>query len=245
MGCSGAESGNSDKRTAWLRNPSAQEIKTAERAARRRSRIEQRSLPHRHGATARTFGICGPRRDPTLRHPHLRLLYGVPDAEGVFHGCVNKQNGRLRLVLSASSCRAVKERHGRIIDRGWFAIAGNAQGQPGTAGQLGRPGPGVRPVRVVQPVPVASRTKWCERPATIHCLAAAAVGGNAGEHAISGGAQGQEGDGIAQSVPNPPTAGGTPARWAGQSRDTAGRRSASVDVFGVCASPKAVRDSAG
>ena len=165
-------------------------------------------------------------------------LTGVPDARGVFHGCVNRKTGGLRLVARAGSCRAVKKRHGRVIDPGEFAVAWNAQGQPGSAGQQG--GSGTRgatgptgPGGVTNEV-VRSASNTCS---TVHCLAAAAVGCSAGEHAISGGAQGQQGDGIAQSVPTPYAAGATPSGWAGQSRDNAGDGSAVVDVFVVCASP--------
>jgi hypothetical protein len=165
-------------------------------------------------------------------------LSGVPDAEGVFHGCVNKQTGRLRLVTSAASCRAPKRRHGKVVDPGEFAIAWNAQGPRGAAGPQGQSGGRGS----TGPTGTAGATNEVVRTASnscsmLHCLAAAAVGCNAGEHAISGGAQGQEGDGIAQSVPDPYTAGSTPAGWAGQSRDNAGDGSASVDVFVVCASP--------
>jgi hypothetical protein len=162
-------------------------------------------------------------------------LSGVPDAGGVFHGCVNKKSGNLRVVVSVSSCRAVKKRHGRVIFPGEFAIAWNAQGAPGAAGQQGKTGSeGSTGATGLTDEVVRTSSNACS---TLHCLASAAIACNTGEHAISGGAQGEDGDGIAQSVPAPYTAGGTPVGWSGSSYDSDGNSSASVDVFVVCASP--------
>lgn len=60
---------------------------------------------------------------------------GIPDHHGVFHGCVNKRTGALRLVSSASSCR--KGSRKRPAE---FAVSWNQQGQPGTPGSPGAPG---------------------------------------------------------------------------------------------------------
>jgi hypothetical protein len=170
-------------------------------------------------------------------------LSGVPDAGGVFHGCVNQKTGGLRVVASARSCRAVKKRHGRVVDPGEFAIAWNAQGQSGAAGQQGQQGQqgkqglqGLTGPSGVTNVTIRVASNTCS---TLHCLAEAVVGCHPGEHVTGGGAQAQVGDGIAQSAPNPPIVSGTatPAGWTGQSRDNAGDGSAAVDVYVICASP--------
>jgi hypothetical protein len=67
-------------------------------------------------------------------------LSGVPDSGGVFHGCVSKKTGGLRVVASARSCHATKRRHGRVVDPGEFAVAWNQKGQPGTNGSNGSNG---------------------------------------------------------------------------------------------------------
>jgi hypothetical protein len=168
-------------------------------------------------------------------------LGAVPDAAGVFHGCVNEKSGDLRVVISASSCRAVKKRHGRVVFSGEFAIAWSAQGAPGAqgvpgaAGQQGKAGiQGSTGPTGVTNVVVRAASNTCS---TLHCLASARIDCNTGEQAISGGAQGEDGDGIAQSVPAPYTAGVTPVGWSGSSYDSDSDASASVDVFVVCASP--------
>jgi hypothetical protein len=68
-------------------------------------------------------------------------LSGVPDATGVFHGCVSKKSGGLRVVTSARSCHGVKKRHRRIVDPGEFAVAWNQQGRQGGQGPQGNQGP--------------------------------------------------------------------------------------------------------
>jgi hypothetical protein len=67
-------------------------------------------------------------------------LSRIPDSSGVFHGCVNKQNGGLRVVRSSLSCRGTKKRHGRIVFPGEFAIAWNQQGRSGANGTNGTDG---------------------------------------------------------------------------------------------------------
>ncbi len=68
----------------------------------------------------------------------------IPDASGVLHGCVSKRTGALRVVKSSTSCHRLKRSHGRVTDRGEFAIAWNQQGARGLQGQQGAQGqPGV------------------------------------------------------------------------------------------------------
>jgi hypothetical protein len=70
-------------------------------------------------------------------------IRGIPDAKGVFHGCVNNQTRVLRVVKSAKSCRhrRVIIRAGkRIVIPGELAIAWNQTGPKGSPGLQGRPG---------------------------------------------------------------------------------------------------------
>jgi hypothetical protein len=69
-------------------------------------------------------------------------LSGVPDHTGVFHGCVDKKTGALRVVAAASSCRratTVRRRGHRVRVPGETAIAWSQQGPVGPPGQ-GAPG---------------------------------------------------------------------------------------------------------
>ncbi len=71
----------------------------------------------------------------------------IPDSSGVFHGCVNRSTGALRVVTSASTCarpKVVRRRGHRVRLPGELAVAWNArgvQGLPGPPGQKGDPGP--------------------------------------------------------------------------------------------------------
>lgn len=56
-------------------------------------------------------------------------LAGIPDADGVIHGCYNAVTGQLRIVESPSLCRSSER-----------AISWNQQGQPGAPGSQGEPG---------------------------------------------------------------------------------------------------------
>ena len=80
----------------------------------------------------------------------------APSVPKTLHGCVGRRTGALRIVAAGASCHRLRRRAGRVIDRGEYAIAFNAQGPagpagmpgaagaPGTAGTPGTPGaPGV------------------------------------------------------------------------------------------------------
>jgi hypothetical protein len=67
-------------------------------------------------------------------------LSSAPDHSGVFHGCVSKRTGVLRVVQSERSCHRPVLR-GRHRDPGEFAISWNQQGQPGPQGRQGVQGP--------------------------------------------------------------------------------------------------------
>jgi hypothetical protein len=60
-------------------------------------------------------------------------LTGVPDRGGVFHGCVSKATGVLRVVKSARACHKAV-RHGKRRTPGEFAVSWNQKGQPGING---------------------------------------------------------------------------------------------------------------
>ena len=64
----------------------------------------------------------------------------IPDSSGVLHGCVSKRTGALRVVAGSTSCHRPKRSHGRVTDRGEFAIAWNQQGARGLQGAQGQPG---------------------------------------------------------------------------------------------------------
>ena len=64
---------------------------------------------------------------------------GIPDKTGVFHGCVSKRNGALRVVRSATSCRKGTKQQG-----GEFAIKWNQKGPKGPPGKPGPQGPGAQ-----------------------------------------------------------------------------------------------------
>jgi hypothetical protein len=67
-------------------------------------------------------------------------LSGVPDSNGVFHGCVDNRTGLVRVVKSASSCHRPRG-HGKHRDAGELAVSWNQQGRPGLPGQTGATGP--------------------------------------------------------------------------------------------------------
>jgi hypothetical protein len=66
-------------------------------------------------------------------------LSGVPDRGGVFHGCVSKKTGVLRVVANARSCRGAVS-HGKHRDAGEYSVNWNQRGQPGAPGAPGTPG---------------------------------------------------------------------------------------------------------
>src|ERR1035437_9327245 len=61
---------------------------------------------------------------------------GIPDGNGIFHGCFDRRTGVLRVVKSSQSCRQAKRRY-----PGEFAIAWNQRGIPGVNGTNGTDGP--------------------------------------------------------------------------------------------------------
>jgi hypothetical protein len=70
-------------------------------------------------------------------------LGGIPNSAGVFHGCVNRRMGALRVVRDARSCRAaktVKRGHKRIRIPGELPVAWNQAGKRGQPGTNGEPG---------------------------------------------------------------------------------------------------------
>jgi hypothetical protein len=54
---------------------------------------------------------------------------GIPDSSGVFHGCVSRHSGVLRVVRSAAGCRRGKNSE--------FAVSWNQKGQTGAGGSGG------------------------------------------------------------------------------------------------------------
>lgn len=60
-------------------------------------------------------------------------ISSIPDANGVFHGCVSKETGVLRVVKSGGACNHTKK-------RGELVVSWNQLGQPGKPGTNGQPG---------------------------------------------------------------------------------------------------------
>src|SRR5207248_6365804 len=60
-------------------------------------------------------------------------VHGVPDRTGVFHGCVNKRTGALRLIGSGQNCRS----KGKKAE---FVVSWNQRGRNGLNGRDGVPG---------------------------------------------------------------------------------------------------------
>jgi hypothetical protein len=70
-------------------------------------------------------------------------ISGIPDAQGVFHGCVNAKTGAMRVVKGARSChraRAIRRGGRRVVIPGELAIAWNQMGPRGPQGAQGSPG---------------------------------------------------------------------------------------------------------
>jgi hypothetical protein len=68
---------------------------------------------------------------------------GIPDAGGVFHGCVNVRTGALRVVKSANTChrsRTIRTGQRAVHVPGEFAVAWNQRRQKGDTGGQGTPG---------------------------------------------------------------------------------------------------------
>ena len=104
-----------------------------------------------------------------LRRHHIALLAlfvalgatsyaavrGIPDGRGVYHGCVAKQGGKLRLVKSASRCTGKEfaitfSKQGRTGAPGVQGLQGpvgpeGPQGEPGLKGDTGPQGPATGP----------------------------------------------------------------------------------------------------
>ena len=64
---------------------------------------------------------------------------GIPDARGVFHGCVDRKTGDVRLVSDASKCRNAKG-HGKHRYLGEFAVSWSQTGPAGKHGADGTKG---------------------------------------------------------------------------------------------------------
>jgi len=140
---------------------------------------------------------------------------GIPDAGGVFHGCVNKGSGGLRVVKSARSCRSVKKRKGKIVFPGEIAIAWNKHGTPGTPGA----------------------TKVIARSATNNTgTNVTSVDCNPGEVATGGGGEVSEGANLDSSHPTPANAGTTPTGWSVNSNPGVANPG-DLTAWVICASP--------
>jgi hypothetical protein len=75
----------------------------------------------------------------------------IPDASGVFHGCVDRKTGTVRLVTKASQCRKA-QRSGKHKGLGEFAVSWSQTGPAGANGIHGTNG--------TNGAPGASATRW-------------------------------------------------------------------------------------
>ena len=82
-------------------------------------------------APAKRFGVFRPARAFVLGLLFMATLAtaGIPDAEGIIHGCYNQQNGLLRIVDDPNTCRGPEEK-----------ISWNAEGVEGMKGDKGDTG---------------------------------------------------------------------------------------------------------
>jgi hypothetical protein len=177
-------------------------------------------------------------------------MSGIPDAKGVFHGCVNTRTGALRVVKSAGSCRRSQVLHHggkRIVIPGEFAIAWNqsgpagapgvqgpqgvqgsqgpqgANGTNGTNGTNGRNGTNGAAHVVVRSAANPSPSNY----ALVSCAP--------GEVATGGGGQAFGSDSVMSSFPQPATSGAQPTGW--EILDITGASAGQLIAWVICASP--------
>ena len=67
------------------------------------------------------------------------IASGIPDTRGVFHGCVDRKTGSVRLVTAGSQCRSAKG-HGKHRYLGEFAVSWSQTGPAGKDGVNGTNG---------------------------------------------------------------------------------------------------------
>jgi hypothetical protein len=172
-------------------------------------------------------------------------LSGVPDAGGVYHGCVDNKTRALRVVTNASSCRKAKiiKRSGRRVRlAGESAIAWNQQGRAGANGTDGLPGAnGTNGANGATKVVVRTGTSVLNAGfagrATAKCI------GN--ERAVGGSAMSSNtalNDWIIDSEPinaNQIAAanGDTPVGWSTQMHGDSAQATKMVIAYVICASP--------
>ena len=127
---------------------------------------------------------------------------GVARAGGIFHGCVGKRSGSLRIVRSAKACH----RRGRAAE---YAIQWNQRGPsgpPGRDGNDGARGPAGPTGQTGAPGKDAAKNivvRAQSYSVTANC--------NPGEKAVGGGGVPDSGASIVASYPQPTS--GTPTGW--------------------------------
>jgi hypothetical protein len=150
----------------------------------------------------------------------------IPDRAGVYHACISRSTGQLRMVNSERSCRRTTERAirwnrtgrtGRPGEPGTPGAAGlqGLKGDNGTPGQPGQPG-AAGATNVVVRMNVAT--------ASVDCLP--------GERAVGGG--GTASTTLVSSRPEPTT--GTPTGWR-VTQSSGGQNTFNPDTYVICAKP--------
>jgi hypothetical protein len=164
----------------------------------------------------------------------------APDSNGIFHGCVDKTTGALRVVANAHACRSAIRRNGRTVRSGEFPISWNAQGRPGLQGIQGLQG-----LQGLPGVPGQNgATNVVVRTVTLTGLVAGSqsVQCNPGERAVGGGVAPSDFSSVDRVFASAPTTasnvtaanGSTPTGWVSGIQNGAGT---DTTFYAVCASP--------
>ncbi|MDX6697732.1 MAG: hypothetical protein QOE65_1129 [Solirubrobacteraceae bacterium] len=149
----------------------------------------------------------------------------IPDRGGVYHACVSRATGQLRLVNTERSCHRRTERAIRWNRTGRQGRQGDA-GTPGAAGLPGAPGtPGKDGL---QGAAGATNVTVRSNPSTdfVDCLP--------GERAVGGGGTANSGTYLVMSRPNPTS--GTPTGWR-IAQSPGGANTFAPDSYVICAKP--------
>ena len=162
-------------------------------------------------------------------------LTGVPDKNGVFHGCVSSRTGLLRVVRSPSSCHRAKRRGSRRVP-GESAVEWSQRGPAGAKGSDGANGAngisGTNGTNGATKVTVRDATGPLVKEGATSVAAAPC---NPGEHLTGGGVSATDTnfEVVERSFPNA-------GEWVAEVRNTA-KGAPTLEVaavaYAMCASP--------
>jgi hypothetical protein len=161
----------------------------------------------------------------------------VPDSLGVFHACVNRSSGGIRIVTNPSSCHKAVA-HGKHKALGELPVAwsqtgpagkNGTNGSKGTSGSNGTNGTNGATTVTTREGSAKSVANGTTGTATASC--------NAGEKATGGGSSvsgSPSGWTVNEGFPTPPS--GTPTGWQVRATNTTGGTNNLVAIV-ICASP--------